>query len=442
MHHSFRIFVIPIVLIGLTVCLTSCKPKPTLAAVTTTNVTDKTQTTATSGGNVTSDGNADVTDRGVCWGTSQNPTISSSKTSDGTGTGIFTSSITGLIPGTTYYVKAYATNSEGTAYGSEVSFSSNPVALATLTTTAATSITQTTAVSGGVITSDGGGAITARGVCWGTVTAPLATGLHTTETVTTTTFTSNLTGLTANTKYYYRAYANNIAGTAYGDEKSFTTEPIKTVTDIDGNVYNAITIGTQTWMKENLKVTKYRNGDAIPNITDGTQWYNTTTGAYGNYDNNPANGNTYGRLYNGYAVVTGNLCPTGWHVPNDVEWATFRDYLIANGYGLDGSTFSSLIGKALASATGWTFSSNPGAVGNTDYPEKRNATGFTALPAGARFQDGHYDDIGDVTAWWLDKETYDGTCLWITFLWCEAATNMDGYDELKRFGHSVRCLKD
>jgi uncharacterized protein (TIGR02145 family) len=410
--------------------------------VTTTNVTGITQTTAISGGNVTSDGNVEVTSRGICWNNSENPTVANSKTSDGTGTGSFTSSLTQLTPGTTYYVKAYATNSEGTAYGSQVSFSSNPVLLATLTTTTATVVTQTTAVSGGNISSDGGGAITAKGVCWGTATAPVATGLHTTETVTTATFTSNLTGLTANTKYYYRAYANNSAGTAYGDEKSFTTESIKTVIDIDGNVYTTVTLGTQVWMAENLKVTKYRNGDAIPNLTDGTQWYNITTGAYGNYDNNATNGNTYGRLYNWHAVGTGNLCPTGWHVPTDVEWAKFRDYLIANGYNYDGSTGGNNIGKALASATGWTFSSIPGNVGNTDYPEKRNATGFTALPAGTRFQDGHYNDIGDVTAWWLDTETYDGTCAWITFLWCEAGSNMDANNELKRFGHSVRCLKD
>jgi len=193
MNQFFRIFLIPVLLTGMTICITSCKPKPSLAVVTTASVTGTTQTTATSGGNVTSDGNAEVTARGVCWGTSQNPTTGSSKTSDGAGTGAFTSSITGLTPGTTYYVRAYATNSEGTAYGSEVSFSSNPVLPATLTTTTAASITQTTAVSGGNITSDGGGSITARGVSWGTATGPLATGLHTTETGTTGTFTSNLT---------------------------------------------------------------------------------------------------------------------------------------------------------------------------------------------------------------------------------------------------------
>lgn len=125
MNNSFRIIVIPILLLGLTLFFTSCKPKPTLAIVTTTSVSGITQITATAGGNVTDDGNAEVTSRGICWSTSQNPTTSSGKTSDGTGIGMFTSSITGLIPGTTYYVRAYATNSVGTAYGKSRSFATS-----------------------------------------------------------------------------------------------------------------------------------------------------------------------------------------------------------------------------------------------------------------------------------------------------------------------------
>jgi hypothetical protein len=142
-----------ILIIGFQATLISCKKKPTPPAVTTAVVSSITQVSAVSGGNVTDDGGAEVTARGVCWGTSQNPTTSSSKTSDGTGTGTFSSSITGLPAGTSYFVRAYATNSEGTSYGNEVSFPTSPVALATLTTSAVTSITTSTAVSGGNITS-------------------------------------------------------------------------------------------------------------------------------------------------------------------------------------------------------------------------------------------------------------------------------------------------
>ena len=430
MNNSLRILLIPILFIGLTLCLTSCKPKPTLAVVTTSGVTGITQLTATAGGNVTDDGNAEVTARGVCWSSSQNPTTSSSKTNDGTGTGTFTSSLTGLTPGTTYYIRAYATNSEGTAYGSQVTFSSNPVLLATLTTTTASSITQTTAVSGGNIASDGGGAITARGVCWGTETAPLASGLHTTETGTTGNFTSNLTGLTANTKYYIRAYAINSAGTAYGDEKFFITEPVKTVTDIDGNVYNTVTIGTQVWMVENLKTTKYNDGAEIPYVADYT-WGNLQTDAYCWYNNDIANKTPYGALYNWFAAKSSKLCPTGWHVATHSDWTTLVTY--HGGIDVAGGKLKE------AGNTHW-LDQNVGAT---------NESGFTALPGGYRgsgLGDGTFYALGYYGWFWtgtvypmdpvLDHiagycwmmESSKGSCLQSN-LW-------------DMMGLSVRCIKD
>lgn len=195
-----------------------------LPTVTTAAVINITQTTATSGGNVTSAGGANVTARGVCWSTSQSPVVTGNHTCDGTGTGSFVSNITGLTPGTLYYVRAYATNSGGTAYGNQLSFTTlTAVTLPTLTTTSATNITQTTATSGGNVTSDGGATVTARGVCWSTTTSPVITGNHTSDGTGTGTFVSNITGLTAGTLYYVRAYATNSAGTSYGNQVSFTT---------------------------------------------------------------------------------------------------------------------------------------------------------------------------------------------------------------------------
>jgi hypothetical protein len=195
-----------------------------LATLTTTAATNIATTTATSGGNITSDGGAAVTVRGVCWSTSQNPTTANSKTTDGSGTGSFPSSITSLTPGTTYYVRAYATNSVGTAYGTQVSFATlTSAVLATLTTTAATNIAATTATSGGNITSDGGAAVTVRGVCWSTSQNPTTANSKTTDGSGTGAFSSNITGLTASTPYYVRAYATNSVGTAYGLQTNFTT---------------------------------------------------------------------------------------------------------------------------------------------------------------------------------------------------------------------------
>ena len=193
--------------------------------VTTTTISSKTETSAQSGGNVTDDGGATVTARGVCWSTSTSPTIEDSHTTDGSGTGSFTSSITGLICETTYYVRAYATNAYGTAYGSEVSFTTSQCAAGspTVTTTTISSITETSAQSGGNVTDDGGSSVTARGVCWSTSTSPTIEDSHTTDGSGTGSFTSSITGLICETTYYIRAYATNAYGTAYGSEVSFTT---------------------------------------------------------------------------------------------------------------------------------------------------------------------------------------------------------------------------
>jgi hypothetical protein len=196
---------------------------PALPTVTTTAISSITQTTASSGGNVTSDGGSAVTARGVCWSTSSNPTTSNSKTTDGSGTGSFTSSITGLNPLTTYYVRAYATSNAGTSYGSERSFTTTAAIAPSLTTTAISSIYNTTASGGGNISSDGGSAVTSRGVCWSTSSNPTTSNSKTTDGSGSGSFTSSLTGLTRNTTYYVRAYATNGVGTAYGNEVSFTT---------------------------------------------------------------------------------------------------------------------------------------------------------------------------------------------------------------------------
>ena len=189
-------------------------------------VTELAAASAKVSGNITSAGGGTVTSRGICWSTTQNPTVNNSKTTEGTGAGQYTSTLNGLLAGTTYYARAYGENSRGIVYGNQVAFTT--LAPPTLTTIAVSNITATSATSGGTIISDGGSPITAKGVVWSTSPNPtidLAT--KTNDGTGVGSFTSTLSNLSNNTKYYIRAYATNIVGTSYGEEQSFTTvDPI------------------------------------------------------------------------------------------------------------------------------------------------------------------------------------------------------------------------
>ena len=220
--------------------------------VTTTAATSITSNSAISGGNVTSEGGGSVTARGVVWSTTSNPTIDNKLgiTSNGSGSGAFSSNITGLTYGTTYYVRAYVTNSVGTSYGSQTSFNTLPI-IPTLTTTTLTYVTTSTATTGGNITNNGGANITARGVVWSTSPNPtIALTTKTSDGTGSGSFISSISGAAAKSTFYVRAYATNSAGTAYGQEFTFTTQN-DVITDVDGNSYNIVSIGKQMWFKEN-----------------------------------------------------------------------------------------------------------------------------------------------------------------------------------------------
>jgi uncharacterized protein (TIGR02145 family) len=387
-----KLYVFLIVTITISSCASSDNtPSNTAPTVTTTTISNITLNSASSGGNVSSDGDDAVTARGIVWNTVTSPTISLiSKTNDGSGTGNFSSSISNLTPSSTYFVRAYATNSIGTGYGNELSFTTGAIVLPTVSTATITNSTTNSAVSGGNITTDGGGTITTRGVVWSTSQNPtIALTTKTTDGSGLGSFISNMTTLAQNTTYYVKAYATNSAGTAYGNQVEFKTNasPITgTVTDADGNVYKTVQIGTQIWMAENLKTTKYCNGDVIPNVTNATQWKNLTTGTYLFPDNNSSLNNTYGKLYNGYVVSDSrNACPCGWRVPTIADWTILGEYIGGRwnwNYYLGeiayGSTTPQVASKIrstgnIEDGTGlWIKSNYPG----------NNSSGFNALPAG------------------------------------------------------------
>jgi len=213
---------------------------PTVA---TSSITLITSTSAACGGNVTDEGGAAVTARGVCWSTSINPTTADSLTSDGTGSGAFTSSLTGLAPSTAYYVRAYATNIYSTVYGDNKTLTTNAVGTPVVTTTSVSSITDTTASSGGNIADEGSAPVASRGACWSTVPNPTTADSLTVDGTGPGVFTSSMTGLSPVTGYYVRAYAANIHGTVYGDNEQFTTSGASYPTSTTEPATNVIPTG-------------------------------------------------------------------------------------------------------------------------------------------------------------------------------------------------------
>jgi uncharacterized protein (TIGR02145 family) len=401
--------------------------RPVVPTVTTTDPVPGI-TTATSGGNVTSDGGATVTEKGVCWvlaTSAADPVSTDSHTSDGTGTGVYASSLTNLAPNTDYKVRAYATNSEGTGYGAVKTFKTNQASLPIVITAAPTALTASGVVSGGSITSSGGGNITSKGICYGKNPNPVISGDRTNDGPGAGGFTSTISGLEDGTVYYLRAYAVNEAGPAYGEQVQILTM----VADIEGYLYKTVRIGNQVWMAENLRTIKYNDNTGITPVSDPDEWKILTTEAYCIYGNTPSNRQLYGVLYNWYAVEEGNLCPVGWRVASDADFQTLEttlqmdpDEVTAFGNrGIDQ-------GAQLKNDTGWAESENG-----------TNTSGFSALPGGFRYYGGDFWNLGSLIYFWTStpnsatdayQRRLDGE---LNTVWRERT--------LKQAGKYVRCVK-
>lgn len=293
--------------------------------------------------------------------------------------------------------------------------------ISTLETLPIANITNTSALTGGNIISDGGTPVSKRGIVWSTTPNPTIANNSTNDGFGIGKYISELTGLTANTKYYIRAYATNQAGTAYGELISFKTSG--TMIDQDGNTYSTVLIGTQVWMAENLRTSIYRNGDSIPNVTDNSQWKTLTSGASSFYNNESQYSNPYGKLYNWYAVADPRMiCPNGWHVPTLDEWSILIDYL-------GGETVAG--GKMKSKSRQYWQNPNKGAT---------NVSGFSGLPGGGRSVNGSFGDLGTHGHWWSFAE--DGApYAWFRGLIYNTA-NVYKFGTSKKNGLCVRCLRD
>jgi uncharacterized protein (TIGR02145 family) len=291
--------------------------------------------------------------------------------------------------------------------------------LPVINTTEITLITRSTAICGGTISSDGGSIVTNRGVCWSKDTVPEITDNVTSDGTGAGSFTSTITGLTPDTKYFVRAYATNSEGTAYGSTMLFISS--NKITDYDGNVYDTVRIGTQVWMQQNLKTTHYRNGDLIPNVTDKKAWRILKTGALCDFENQTDNVLSYGHLYNFYAVVDSRkICPEGWHIPTDAEWNTLTTFL--GGKGIAGNQLKE------AGTTHWQKTNNL----------VSNVNGFTALPGGCRGSRFLY--MGKTGYWWSATENNSITA-WSRYMFYNVPKVSRSYF-YKISAFSVRCIKD
>lgn len=286
-----------------------------------------------------------------------------------------------------------------------------------------TNITSNTAISGGEVTADGGAEVTARGICWDINQNPTISNSKTVDGLGLGSFSSSIEGLILGTTYYLKAYATNSVGTSYGNEISFTTIAIPvTVSDVDGNIYHTLKVGFQIWMVENLKTTKYRNGDPIANFTDNTEWFNFVGGAYSWLKNNIANKTDYGALYNLYAVTDNrNIAPIGWRVATDKDWTTLANFL--GGDNVAG-------GKLKETGTTHWITPNQDAT---------NITGFSALPGGTRELGGTFDFDGITGYWWTSTLVDVGNGGWYRAMdW--RSGNLTRMSDFSRSSYSVRCI--
>jgi uncharacterized protein (TIGR02145 family) len=399
--------------------------QPGLPVVVTATVTDIKAYSLKAGGNISSSGGSDITERGIYWGLSPQPQTTGTKLKIGSGTGNFIDSLMKLNPGTKYYVKAYATNSMGTSFGEEkncTTLGAKPAAR----NLKYTDLTSTGIRLYGIISAnDLSTSVTFE---YGTTTSYGGISVPPDNPVTknTDTVITIITGLLPRTLYHFRIKAENDLGIVYSRDSTFTTVITGitgTVSDSDGNTYQTIGIGYQEWMTENLKTAKFNTGDSITLAKNDTLWKALTSPGFCWYNNIEANKNAYGALYNWYAVSSNKkLCPSGWHVPTNDDISKLVDYL-----GDAGNA------GGILKESGTVNWNTPNTGATNDY-------GFTARAGGKRSADGSFDFMKVEGNWWSSSEysTLNASYIYILFNY---ANSFQAYYN-KKSGMSVRCVKD
>jgi uncharacterized protein (TIGR02145 family) len=411
---------------------------PELVNPITTDIINKSNTTITIKASINSAGSESVTDKGICWSTNHNPTIADNKISNGSGTSDFTSTLTGLLQNTTYYLRVYAANRIGIGYSNEIVVTTNNGYIYDgITFDSVLSVTDNSITCSYYASWN---SLNQRGLCCVVGTFPELRDVLThsnNDGISLGRFTSTITGLTPGTTYYLGAYLiHHGTDTVYGYGRSAdnnlkvkTSDVLPTcgtITDIDGNTYHTVQLGTQCWTVENLKTSRYKDGTNILTGLSNLDWENNTTGAYAVYKDSAIYNNIYGKLYNWYAVNTGKLAPTGWHVPTHDDWTTLITYL-----GERGASFPQNGGGSMKSTSTLWISPNLGAD---------NSSGFTGLPGGWKYLYGAYNYAGNKGNWWSSTEYNTDEAKYRYLDYYSTSFNVNFFG--KHLGLSVRCVED
>lgn len=424
MNNLFKASGIILIIISIFSCEKK-QPQVVPPVITTMAISMISATTAISGGEITDEGGTAIISKGVCWNTTADPTIENSKTTEIGNSLFFTNIITQLSPNTLYFARAYATNSAGTGYGKSIAFTTlGDIPLVTqvdvnlLINTAIINVSVNPSYLSTTVIIEWGPTTS-----YGNTTNPAQ--IPVTEN-TSVNVSVDLSGLTPGTTYHFRTKITNELGTITGNDLIFTTYA---VSDIDSNFYHAVSIGTQTWMSENLKTTRYNNGDIIGTTSSPRSSISgeSTPKYQWAYDGNETNVSIYGRLYTWYAITDSrNVCLTGWHVPTDDEWTTLTTYL--GGESVAG-------GKLKETGTVHWFSTDT---------EATNESGFTALPGGCRNSyESSFFGIWYYSFWWSSTSLVSGS---LSSSWnrdiSNGGINIQRVSWPKMSGFSVRCVKN
>ncbi len=430
---DFRYTIIEIlVIISIFGCNKNQITSERIPSVTTAKVTNIGVTEVICGGIISDDGGSPIITAGVCWSDSPIPSVLN-KVSSGVIScdGTFLSKITDLEGGRTYFIRAYSENSYGIGYGTTVVFKTLN-GIDEVLTEPVTNLTDTSATLNGKIVianMPSTDIIFEFGQTYNYESKKMLSQKPITQT-TNENVSVTINGLIPGTTYHYRIKAISNSDTIYGTDMTFNT----LIKDADGNVYHTIQIGNQTWMQENLRTTKYSNGDLIG--TTSTPSLDISGINYPQYQW-PCSMAAAGRYYTYYTIIDSrNICPPGWHVPSDDEWTSLTDYLSDNNYGFEGNRLK--ISKSLAAQSGWEEDSAPGNVGNDQ--ASNNKSRFTGLASGGRYSNGVVEFVNHHGIWWSSSESSDDFAFFRCIGYIPGVVFRGHFN--KAYGLPIRCVKN